>query len=287
MSGNNSSAILLLSCPDRKGLVSEISYFISNNGGNITDLDEHVNQEEKVFFIRIAWDLKDFRIPPDKLNEAFTPLAEKINADWKINFSNIKPRLAVFVSKYDHCLQEVLWRHKIGEFKVDIATVISNHPDLEDLADHYNVPFHYFPITKENKAEQEGKEIELLHKLKVDAVILARYMQILSNEFVSEFPNRIINIHHSFLPAFIGGNPYKQAYERGVKIIGATSHFVTENLDEGPIIVQDIIPISHRDSTKDLVRKGRDLERLVLAKAILYYLEHRVLVHKGKTIIFA
>lgn len=287
MSNENSTAILLLSCPDRKGLVSEISYFVSNNGGNITDLDEHVNQEEKVFFIRIAWDLKDFKISTDKLNEAFTPLAEKINADWKINYSNVKPKLAVFVSKYNHCLQEVLWRHKIGEFKADIAAVISNHPDLEDLADHYNVPFYHFPFTKEDKAEQEQKEIKLLHELKVDAVILARYMQILSNEFVSEFPNRIINIHHSFLPAFIGGNPYKQAYERGVKIIGATSHFVTENLDEGPIIVQDIIPISHRDSTKDLVRKGRDLERLVLAKAILYYLEHRVLLHKGKTIIFA
>ena len=286
MPNDNSTAILLLSCPDRKGLVSEISYFVSNNGGNITDLDEHVNQEEKTFFIRIAWDLKDFKIPVDKLNEAFTPLAEKFDAEWEINFSNIKPRLAVFVSKYDHCLQEVLWRHKIGEFRADITAVISNHPDLENLAEHYSVPFYHFPITKENKAVQEQKEIELLHELKVDAVILARYMQILSTKFVAEFPNRIINIHHSFLPAFIGGNPYKQAYERGVKIIGATSHFVTENLDEGPIIVQDIIPISHRDSTKDLVRKGRDLERLVLAKAIHYYLEHRVLVHRGKTIIF-
>ncbi|NOX65275.1 MAG: formyltetrahydrofolate deformylase [Chlorobi bacterium] len=287
MSNDNSTAILLLSCPDRKGLVSEISYFVSNNGGNITDLDEYVDQEEKVFFIRIAWDMKDFRIAADKLHETFTPLANKFNADWEINYSNVKPRLAVFVSKYDHCLQEVLWRHKIGEFKTDIAAVISNHPDLESLAEHYSAPFYHFPIAKENKAEQEKKEIELLYELKVDAIILARYMQILSNKFVAEFPNRIINIHHSFLPAFIGGNPYKQAYERGVKIIGATSHFVTDNLDEGPIIVQDIIPISHRDSTKDLVRKGRDLERLVLAKAIHYYLEHRVLVHRGKTIIFA
>lgn len=287
MSNDNSTAILLLSCPDRKGLVSEISYFVSNNGGNITDLDEYVDQEKKVFFIRIAWDMKDFKISADKLNETFFPLAEKFNADWEINYSNVKPRLAVFVSKYDHCLQEVLWRHKIGEFKADIVAVISNHPDLENLAEHYSVPFYHFPITKGNKAEQEQKEIELLHELKVDTIILARYMQILSNKFVAEFPNRIINIHHSFLPAFIGGNPYKQAYERGVKIIGATSHFVTENLDEGPIIVQDIIPISHRDSTKDLVRKGRDLERLVLAKAIHCYLNHRVLVHRGKTIVFA
>ena len=284
---NNSTAILLLSCPDRKGLVSEFSYFVSNNGGNITDLDEHVDQEEKVFFIRIAWDMKEFNISSDELNDAFTPLANKFNADWKINFSHVKPNLAIFVSKYDHCLQEVLWRHQIGEFKADISVVISNHTDLETLANHYNIPFHYFPITKDNKAEQEQSEIELLRELKIDAIILARYMQILSNEFVAEFSNRIINIHHSFLPAFIGGNPYKQAYERGVKIIGATSHFVSEKLDEGPIIAQDIIHISHKDSTKDLVRKGRDLERLVLARAIHLYLEHRVLVYGGKTIIFA
>lgn len=286
MSKINSTAILLLSCPDRKGLVSEFSYFVSYNGGNITDLDEHVDQEEKVFFIRIAWDMKEFKIPSDKLNDAFAPLADKFNANWEIKFLNAKPNLAVFVSKYDHCLQEVLWRHQIGEFNTDISAVISNHPDLENLTDHYNIPFHYFPITKESKAEQEQSEIELLRELKVDTIILARYMQILSNEFVAHFPNRIINIHHSFLPAFIGGNPYKQAYERGVKIIGATSHFVTDNLDEGPIIAQDIIHISHKDSTKDLVRKGRDLERLVLAKAIHYYLEHRVLVSGGKTIIF-
>ncbi len=287
MTKNNSIAILLLSCPDRKGLVSEFSYFVSSNGGNITDLDEHVDQEEKVFFIRIAWDMKEFKIPSDKLNDAFTPLANKFNADWKINFSHVKPNLAIFVSKYDHCLQEVLWRHQIGEFKADISVVISNHPELETLANHYNIPFHYFPITKDNKAEQEQSEIQLLRELEIDAIVLARYMQILSNEFVAEFPNRIINIHHSFLPAFIGGNPYKQAYERGVKIIGATSHFVSEKLDEGPIIAQDIIHISHKDSTKDLVRKGRDLERLVLARAIHLYLEHRVLVYGGKTIIFA
>lgn len=286
MSKNNSTAILLLSCPDRKGLVSELSYFVSNNGGNIIDLDEHVDQEEKAFFIRIAWDMKEFKIPSDKLIDAFTPLANKFNASWEIRFSHIKPNLAIFVSKYDHCLQEVLWRHQIGEFQADISAVISNHPDLENLANQYNIPFHYFPITKESKLEQEKNEIELLCELKVDTVILARYMQILSNEFVAQFPNQILNIHHSFLPAFIGGNPYKQAYDRGVKIIGATSHFVTNNLDEGPIIAQEIIHISHKDSTKDLVRKGRDLERLVLAKAIHYYLEHRVLIYKGKTIIF-
>jgi len=282
----NTTATLLLSCPDQKGLVSEISNFISSNGGNITDLDEHVDPEEKVFFIRIAWDMIDFKIPFDKLNEVFIPFASTFNADWKINFSNVKPKLAIFVSKYDHCFQEVLWRHQMGEFNADISVVISNHSDLESLADHNNIPFHYFPINKKNKTEQEQKEIGLLRELQIDAIVLARYMQILSNQFVAEFPNRIINIHHSFLPAFIGGNPYKQAYERGVKIIGATSHIVTKNLDEGPIIAQDIIHISHKDSTKDLIRKGRDLERLVLAKAIHYYLEHRVLVYGRKTVVF-
>jgi len=286
MKMENTTATLLLSCPDQKGLVSEITSFISSNGGNITDLDEHVDPEESVFFIRIAWEMKDFKIPFHELNEAFTPIGNRSNADWKINFSDVKRKLAIFVSKYDHCLQEVLWRHNIGEYNSDISIIISNHRELESLADHYKIPFHYFPINKDNKVEQEQKEIELLHALKIDTIVLARYMQILSNEFVSEFPNQIINIHHSFLPAFIGGNPYKQAYERGVKIIGATSHFVTDNLDEGPIIAQDIVHVSHKDSLKDLIRKGRDLERLVLAKAIHYYLEHRILSYGGKTIVF-
>ncbi|MEN8191751.1 MAG: formyltetrahydrofolate deformylase [Bacteroidota bacterium] len=286
MSENNYTAVLLLSCPDRKGLVSEISNFISSNDGNIIDLDEHVDPVEKVFFIRIAWDMNEFKIQPNEWDNAFSPLANKIKADWKINYSNSRPKLALFVSKYDHCLQEVLWRHQIGEFNTDISVIISNHPDLENLADHYKIPFHHFPISKENKAEQEKKEIELLNSLKIDTIILARYMQILSDDFVNEFSDRIINIHHSFLPAFMGGNPYKQAHERGVKIIGATSHFVTADLDEGPIITQDITHISHKDSINDLVRKGRDLERLVLAKAIHCYLDHRVLVYKGKTIVF-
>ncbi len=286
MSDNNIKAILLLSCPDRKGLVSEFSNFISSNKGNITDLDEHVDTEMNIFFIRVEWEMTDFTLSVDELFESFHPLANKFSAEWKINFSDKKPKLAIFVSKYDHCLQEVLWRHQLGEFQADISAVISNHTELEGLAKNYNIPFYHFAINKENKIEQEQKEIELLKNLGVDAIILARYMQILSDNFVKDFPSRIINIHHSFLPAFIGGNPYKQAYERGVKIIGATSHFVTKDLDEGPIITQDIVHISHRDSVNDLVRKGRDLERLVLAKAIHYYLENRVLVYKGKTIIF-
>jgi formyltetrahydrofolate deformylase len=204
----------------------------------------------------------------------------------KIKFPEQKPKVAIFVSKYDHALQEILWRYKLGEFDVDISAIVSNHNDLEPLADGYDIPFFHIPITKESKATQEEKEIELLKKLDIDLIVLARYMQILSANFVSEFPNKIINIHHSFLPAFMGGNPYKQAFERGVKMIGATSHFVTNDLDEGPIIAQDIIRITHKDSVKDLVRKGRDLERLVLAKALHCFFEHRVLVYKGKTIVF-
>jgi formyltetrahydrofolate deformylase len=280
------SAILLLSCKDQKGLVAKISGFIAENNGNIIDLDEHVDASEKMFFIRVEWELENFLIPRQKINWQFKLLAEKINAKWQINFTDKIPRMAIFVSKYDHALQEILWRYKLGEFKVEISAVISNHMDLEPLAASYNIPYYHFPITKENKAEQEKKEIELINSLNTDLIVLARYMQILSENFVAKFPNRIINIHHSFLPAFMGGNPYKQAYDRGVKMIGATSHFVTNDLDEGPIIAQDIVRITHKDSVKDLIRKGRDLERLVLAGALHSFLEHRILVHKGKTIIF-
>ncbi len=280
------TAILLLSCADQKGLVASIANFISDNGGNIVNMDEHVDLYAKMFFIRVEWEIGGLQFGKDELHLRFKPLAEKFDAKWKIEFAEKKPKLAIFVSKYDHALQEILWRYKLGEFDVEIAAIISNHNNLANLADNYNIPFHHFQISKENKIEQEVKEIELLKKLDVDLIVLARYMQILSENFVSKFPNKIINIHHSFLPAFIGGNPYKQAYERGVKMIGATSHFVTNDLDEGPIIAQDIVRISHKDSVKDLVRKGRDLERLVLAKALHSYLDHRVLVHKGKTVVF-
>ncbi len=280
------TAILLLSCADQKGLVAAISNFISNNGGNIVNLDEHVDSDEKMFFIRVEWEIGGLQFGKDELHSKFEPLAAQFNAEWKIEFAEKKPKLAIFVSKYDHVLQEILWRYKLGEFEVEIVAIISNHNDLAKLAHNYNIPFQHFPINKENKFEQEGIEIELLKKLDVDLIVLARYMQILSTDFVSNFLNKIINIHHSFLPAFIGGSPYKQAFERGVKMIGATSHFVTNDLDEGPIIAQDIVRISHKDSVKDLVRKGRDLERLVLANALRCFLEHRVLVHKGKTIVF-
>ena len=280
------NAILLLSCPDQRGLVSRISHFIYERGGNILDLDEHVDAADHLFFIRVAWDMQNFSIAPDQVQEAFLPLAKEFKAQWDIRFDKNKPRIALFVSKYDHFLQEILWRHRIGEFDMDIPLIVSNHPDLEELALQYKIPFHVFAIDKENKEAQEKKELKLLAEKEIDTIVLARYMQILSPLLVDKYPNRIINIHHSFLPAFIGGNPYKQAYQRGVKIIGATSHYVTTDLDEGPIIEQDIIRISHKDSLADLVRKGRDLERLVLARALYYHLADRVLVHGRRTIIF-
>ena len=286
MTENSLSAILLLSCPDRRGLVSRISHFVFERGGNILDLDEHVDVDGKYFFLRLAWDMKNFSIPESEVDEAFTPLAKEFNAAWKINFAGKNLRAAIFVSRLDHCLQEILWRQRLGEFNIEIPLIISNHQDLKSLADHYGITFFVFPITEENKSEQEKKELALLKENQIDAIVLARYMQILTRQLVDEYPNQIINIHHSFLPAFIGPNPYKQAYERGVKIIGATSHYITGELDDGPIIEQDIIRISHKDTVSDLVRKGRDLERMILARALYYHAQHRILVHGKKTIIF-
>ena len=282
----NNYAVLLLSCPDKVGLVSAITNFISDNNGNIVDLDEHVATSEKMFFIRVVWDLTEFRIPISDLDSEFGNFLTEIDAKFEIKLLNEKSRTAIFVSKYDHCLFEILWRNRIGEYPFEISLIISNHKDLREVAAMYEIPFYYFPINNENKLDQEQKEIELLKKNNIDTIVLARYMQILSADFVSEFPNQIINIHHSFLPAFVGSNPYKQAYERGVKIIGATSHYVTEILDDGPIIEQDIIKISHKESLSDLIRKGRDLERLVLARALINHVEHRILVSGRKTIVF-
>ena len=282
----NNYAVLLLSCPDKVGLVSSITNFISENNGNIVDLDEHVATSEKMFFIRVVWDLTEFRIPISDLDSEFGNFLTEIDAKFEIKLLNEKSRTAIFVSKYDHCLFEILWRNRIGEYPFEISLIISNHKDLREVAAMYEIPFYYFPINNENKLDQEKKEIELLKKNNIDTIVLARYMQILSADFVSEFPNQIINIHHSFLPAFVGSNPYKQAYERGVKIIGATSHYVTEILDDGPIIEQDIIKISHKESLSDLIRKGRDLERLVLARALINHVEHRILVSGRKTIVF-
>ena len=263
-----------------------ISGFIAQYGGNIISLHEHVDSYDKTFFLRVVWDMDGFDIPENELDNAFTPVGRKFNANWNILFTGRKLRIAVMVSKYEHCLQELLWRQQLSESSYEIPLIISNHPDLEPMAAYHRIPYHVFPLTKENKDEQEQAELKLLNDNNIDAIVLARYMQVLSKSFVDHYPNRIINIHHSFLPAFMGGNPYKQAYERGVKIIGATSHYVTEDLDEGPIIDQDIIRISHRDSVNDLVRSGRDLERIVLARAVNYHAEHRILVNGKKTVVF-
>ena len=279
-------AILLFTCPDQKGLVSMISGFITQYGGNIISLHEHVDSFDQTFFLRIVWDMNGFDIPGNELDDAFNPVGKKFNASWSIRYTGRKLRIAVMVSKYDHCLQELLWRQRLPESAYEIPLIISNHPDLEPMAAYHRIPYHVFPVGKENKHIQEQAELKLLNENNIDAVVLARYMQVLSRSFVDHYPNRLINIHHSFLPAFMGGNPYKQAYERGVKIIGATSHYVTEDLDEGPIIEQDIIRISHRDSVNDLVRSGRDLERIVLARAVNYHAEHRILVNGKKTVVF-
>ena len=276
------TAILLLSCPDRIGLISRISHFVFERGGNILDLDEHV--DGKYFFLRVAWDMKNFSIPESEVANAFMPLAKEFDATWKISFTGTKLRVALFVSTVDHCLQEILWRQRSGELAIDIPLIISNHDNLKDVA--AGIPFHVYPISDENKQSQEQKELALLKEHKIDTIVLARYMQILSPSFVEAYPDRIINIHHSFLPAFIGGNPHKQAYDRGVKIIGATCHYVTADLDDGPIIEQDIIRISHKDTVGDLMRKGRDLERMILSRAVHLHAEHRILVHGKKTIVF-
>ena len=262
------------------------SDFIYRNNGNIVHADQHVDAEAGLFLQRIEWELADFRIPRAELADVFRPIAEKFGMQWELHFSDYVPRMAIFVSKLEHCLYDLLLRHRMGELEGEIPLVISNHPDLEQFVETFGPEFHFFPITKETKAAQELKQIELLEEQRIDLVVLARYMQILGGEFVSRFRNRAINIHHSFLPAFPGGRPYHQAYERGVKIIGATSHYVTEDLDEGPIIEQDVVRVSHRDSVEDLIRKGKDLERVVLARALSLHLRHRILIYGNKTVVF-
>ena len=286
MNNGSSIATLILSCPNQKGLVARISQFVFQRGGDIINLDEHVDKEEQMFFIRVEWDLKDFQVSNEQFEKEFQILADEFKASWEIKYSRNRTRVAIFVSKYDHCLQEILWRHSYGELEADIVLIISNHENLKYLAERYGIPFHLFPITKETKLEQEQNELLLLQQNNIDTIVLARYMQILSPKFVEQYPHGIINIHHSFLPAFIGADPYKKAYERGVKLIGATSHYVTEELDEGPIIEQDVERISHKDSLKDLIRKGRDLERLVLARALDLHINNRILKFGKKTIIF-
>ena len=281
------SAILLIHCPDKTGLVASITEFIYKNGGNIIDLDQHVDIENKVFFMRVEWSLEGFTIQKEKIGEYFnTLIAEKFGMNWEIYFSDHTPKMAIFVSKLSHCLYDILSRTQSGEWDVEIPLIISNHPDLEDVSKTFGIDYYCFRNVKENKAEIEGEQIKLLKEKGIDFIVLARYMQILTDNFVSHFPNKIINIHHSFLPAFAGARPYYSAYERGVKIIGATSHYVTAELDAGPIIEQDIMKVSHRDSVEDLVRKGKDLEKIVLSRAVWSHLNRNILIYKNKTVVF-
>lgn len=284
---SKASAILLMHCPDKRGIIAVVSEFICKNNGNIIFLDQHVDEVTGAFFMRIEWDLAEFVIPREKIGEYFDVLiGQRYQMEWELHFSSEIPRMALFVSRLPHCLFDILARWKSQEIRAEIPLIVSNHQDLEPVARQFGVDFAHFDMTRENKAEQEAVQLELLRKHQVGFIVLARYMQILSEDFVRHYPNRIINIHHSFLPAFPGAKPYHQAYERGVKVIGATSHYVTAELDCGPIIAQDIIRVSHRDSVADLVRKGRDLEKLVLSRAVWHHLRHQVLVYQNRTCIF-
>jgi len=280
------SATLLISCPDRKGLVASITNFIFKHDGNILHLDQHVDVEDNIFFMRVEWDLANFKIWRQDIATQFQSLADSYDMTWQLHFSDSTPRMAIFVSKQSHCLYDLLSRWQSGEFNVEIPLIISNHPDLQPIAEKFDIPYHIFQITKDTKAEQEQKQLELLAKHDVDFIVLARYMQIVTDNFVGHYPQKIINIHHSFLPAFVGARPYHQAYARGVKIIGATSHYVTAELDAGPIIEQDVTRVTHKDSVKDMVRKGKDLEKAVLSHAIWYHLQNRILVYNNKTVVF-
>ncbi|WP_258101309.1 formyltetrahydrofolate deformylase [Marinoscillum pacificum] len=285
--GLKNHAILLIHCNDRKGLISTITHFLFEHNGNIIDLDEHVDKSDGVFFMRVEWELDAFDIPKEDIRDAFAnQIANEYEMQWQLHFTDRKPRMAVFVSKASHCLYDILSRHYSGEWQVEIPAIISNHKMHEELAQRYGIPFYFFEINKENKSEVERAQMTLLTELDIDFMILARYMQILSDNFIKSYPNKIINIHHSFLPAFAGAKPYHRAYERGVKIIGATSHYVTADLDAGPILEQDVAKITHKDTVEDLIRKGKDLEKIVLSRAIWTHLERKALVHNNKTVIF-
>lgn len=281
------TAILLIHCPDRQGILATVTEFLNKNRGNILYLDQHVDRQEKIFFMRVEWDLEDFTIPSDKIGEYFdTLIATPMNMNWSLHFSGDISRMALFVSKMPHCLFDILARYTAGEWDVNIPLIISNHELLEPVAERFGIEFYHFPIDSENKKEQEEREIELLKAHNIDFIVLARYMQILSEDFVGQFPDRIINIHHSFLPAFSGAKPYHAAHDRGVKIIGATSHYVTSELDAGPIIEQDVTRCSHVDSINILIRKGRDLEKIVLSQAVYKHLQRKILVYKNRTVVF-
>jgi formyltetrahydrofolate deformylase len=280
------SAILLVSCPDAKGEVATIADFVFRHGGNIIHADEHADEQSGLFLMRVEFDPKDFDFDLADFGKHFSPIAESFKMKWRLAQSSQRPRMIIFVSKYDHCLVDLLYRQKSGELACDIPLIISNHPDNKAIAEFYKVPYEIICVTKDNKVEAEARVHHFIVQHKPDFMVLARYMQILSNEFVKRYPQRIINIHHSFLPAFVGARPYHQAFERGVKLIGATSHYVTEVLDDGPIIEQDVVRVSHRDTVEDLIRRGRDLEKVVLSRAVRSHVENRVLVYGNKTVVF-
>jgi len=288
MATEKSSAILLIECPDKRGLVASVTGFLYANGGNIIDLEQHVDAEKQTFYMRVEWEMEAFAIGRDGLGAAFREaVADRFSMSWRLHFSDDTPCMAIFVSRIPHCLYDILSRCQSGEWRVEVPLIISNHPDLEGVAKSFNIDFHALPVTRANKREQEARQLALLKEHSVDFVVLARYMQILTPEFISNYPDRIINIHHAFLPAFAGARPYHSAYERGVKIIGATSHYVIPELDAGPIIEQDVTHVSHKDTVDDLVRKGRDLEKIVLSRAVWRHLQRKVLVSGNRTVLFS
>ena len=280
------TAILLIDCPDRKGLVATIANFLYQHNANIHHADQHQDGASGLFLMRVEWDVEDFQLPLDQFSDHFAPIADAFSMRWRLERSSTRLRVAIFVSRYEHCLVDLLARHRSGELACDISLVVSNHPDAQQLVDFYGIPFHHIPVPSGNKTEAFRQQITLLEQHSIDLVVLARYMQILPPDFVERYPQRIINVHHSFLPAFSGARPYQRAFARGVKLIGATSHYVTAELDDGPIIEQDVVRISHRDQPNDLVQKGRDLEQVVLSRAVRWHINHRILVYANKTVVF-
>ncbi|MEM6291347.1 MAG: formyltetrahydrofolate deformylase [Myxococcota bacterium] len=286
MVSSEATATLLMSCPDQPGIVAALAQILYGHGANILDADQHSDEQAGQFFQRIRFDASTLRTDRLTLTRALEEAAERFSLEWDLRWHGAPKRVAIFVSKYDHCLYDLLLRHRAGELACEVAMIVSNHPDLEPVARQFEVPYHVFPITKATKAAQEEKELALLEDASIDLVVLARYMQILSDRFIAARPSGVINIHHSFLPAFIGGRPYHQAHARGVKLVGATAHYATADLDEGPIIEQDVARCTHRDAVSDLIRKGRDLEKQVLARAVRAHLDDRVLVYGNKTVVF-
>ncbi len=284
------NAILLISCPDRKGLIAAVTDFVFSRGGNIEHADQHVDKDRNIFFMRIEWSLEGFDIPRGEISGCFSRLAEKFDMEWQLHFSREKTNTALFVSGELHCLYDILYRYSEGQFNINIPLIISNHPEAGEVAESFGVDFEFIPVEKENKTEQEELQLQLLKKYEIETVVLARYMQILTGRFVDEYANRIINVHHSFLPAFAGARPYERAFRRGVKVIGATSHYVTEKLDDGPIIEQDVARVSHRDSVREMKRKGQDLEKAVLSRALKWHSDRKILVYGSseevKTVVF-